>query len=89
MQVAREIVLAKERYGAAVELKEITINSKPATLDVLKALLDSLHTPARDVRAAHATSRSQQEATPAPEVSTANVTPSTESGAVVISGSLL
>ena len=34
-------MLAKERHGSAVEIKDITINAKPAKMDAFKALVDS------------------------------------------------
>lgn len=68
MQVAREIVLAKERYGAAVEVQDITINSKPASFDALKALLESFHTPSVATGALHAPPRARDDTPAAPEV---------------------
>jgi Tfp pilus assembly protein PilN len=57
-----------ERYGRAVEVKNITINSKPANIDALKALLDTLHSSSVATRASRGTIRAQDNAPPAPEV---------------------
>lgn len=73
VQVAREIVLAKERYGDAVEVKDIIINGKPTNFDALKALLDTLHTPSVATVAFRATTRAHDAAPPAAEVSTSNI----------------
>ena len=61
-------MLAKERYGAAVEVQDITINSKPAGFDALKALLESLHTPCVATGALHAPPRAHADTPAAPEV---------------------
>ncbi|NJR42400.1 MAG: hypothetical protein HC767_06790 [Akkermansiaceae bacterium] len=69
MQVAREIVLAKERHGAAVAVQDITINSRPASYVALKSLLDTCHTLSVATGAFPAAAQAQQDDQPGAEVS--------------------